>query len=262
MASTPAVAVHLGLLAVQLVVLAGPPFAGRNALAVAAVVALAAAAHVTGPASPNAAEAQPYTLLWPVYLATVEKAVTAARSSSSIERCYWRYDRGAYEAARMRPFGLAKCRWAAALLVNPRLVRWNLEAKNVPPPITTPKAKFLGAQLVALVKMVLITDFLLQMGIRLFWTPPPGAGARFADSKHLSIRDPALGWSFFKTLLFACGPYFFMNMQYVAVSLVAVTLQLSQPIVCAPSALLLHRLLLLHANYLHPPQIRGTDPRV
>ncbi|KAF2446664.1 hypothetical protein P171DRAFT_430761 [Karstenula rhodostoma CBS 690.94] len=133
----------------------------------------------------------------------------------------------------MRPLGMAKLRWAAAQLVNPRLVRWNLEAKNVPRPTVSSKATFLCAQTAALLKMVLATDLLLQLGIRLFWTPPAARpGARFAvsDSKYLSIRDPDLGWGFAKTLVFACGPYFFMSMQYVAVSLIAVALQLSQPI--------------------------------
>lgn len=233
MSATVAVGLHIGLLAAQFLLLAGPPFAGRNGVVVLVVLGMAAAVHVAGPTSPHAADAQPYTLLWPVYLSTIEKAVSAARSSSTIEASYWRRDRGPSEAARLSAFGWAKSRWAAALLVNPRLVRWNLEAKNVPsPPVVRGRLAFVALQTVALVKMVLVTDFLLQMGIRLFWTPS-GPDTVYADSKHLTIGDASLPWSFVKTLVFACGPYFFMNMQYVAVSLIAVLLRLSQPVVCA-----------------------------
>jgi hypothetical protein len=220
------VAVHLSAILAQLLFLSSPPFYGRKTLAITTLITLAIASHYAGPASDVAADAQPFALLWPVYLGTLDKFLCA--EGRGPEDTYWRIDRDIREAGKMMSFGLSKLKWAAAMMFNMRGVRWNYEISKLPPKPKLSKWSFLAWQMVDFAQMFFMSDLLLVLSERLFWTPPQGHGS-FTDSKHLTISHPNLKWSFLKALTFAGGPYFFVNLQYVAASIVAVALNLSQP---------------------------------
>lgn len=123
-------------------------------------------------------------------------------------------------------------KWAAAMMFNTRGVRWNYEVKNLPPKPEVTKSTFLLRQSFNFVKMLFMTDILLQLSVRLLWTPPNAtlrdSEGKFLDSKHLTITHPDWRWSFLRTLVFAGGPYFFVSLQYVTASIVAVGLNLSR----------------------------------
>ncbi|KAJ4390997.1 hypothetical protein N0V93_004596 [Gnomoniopsis smithogilvyi] len=78
-----------------------------------------------------------------------------------------------------------------------------------------------------------MSDLFLQLSKRLFWTRPVldavSGNLRWQDSKLLTIRHSEWHWSFLKVVVFAGGPYFFINLQYVSASLIAVGLNWSQP---------------------------------
>ncbi|KAF2122855.1 toxin biosynthesis protein [Lophiotrema nucula] len=226
MANQLALTIHLTLLFIQAFFLAAPCFPGKAHLLVLCILILTTATHLVGPVSTYAAETQPYTLLWPIWLATVEKCVTA--SSTPIEDHYWRVDRPSREASDMTSFGPRKLKWACASLCNWRLIRWNRQTKNVPTSTNLRRSNFLIAQLFKFPKLLLMSDLILQLNIRLFWTAPDGSA--FTDSKRLTIQDPSWLWSFGKALAFGCGPYFFMNMQYVALSIPTVLVGLGKPV--------------------------------
>lgn len=225
--NTFALSLHLCSLIAQLLFLSAPPFPFRRPLAVSTILSLAIASHLAGPVSQIPGDAQPFALLWPIYLGTLVKFLSA--KDGSPENSFWRVDRPAREATAMIPFSFPKLKWSAALMFNTRGVRWNFEVAKLPRAErpTVSRRAFLIQQVLVLLKMLFITDVLLQLSERLFWTPPMGSA--WADSKHLTIRHPDWRWSFVKTLVFGCGPYFFVKLQYVAASIVAVGTGLSVP---------------------------------
>lgn len=226
MSNRLAVSIHISSLAAQLLFLASPPFQGRRALCVTTIIGLAIAAHFAGPASDVPGDAQPFALLWPIYFGTLDKFLCA--NGDGPEDSYWRVDRPTREVRAMTSFGPTKLKWAAAMMFNTRGVRWNYEVAKLPAKPKTSKSSFLFWQTVEFFKMLLMTDLLLQLSERLFWTPPDGGLEKYLDSKSLTISHPDWRWSFIKALVFACGPYFFVNLQYVTASIVAVGLNLSQ----------------------------------
>ncbi|KAI1778795.1 membrane bound O-acyl transferase family-domain-containing protein [Hypoxylon cercidicola] len=225
MLNRTAAAIHIALLAAQLFFLVSPPFPGRRTLCVATIISLAIATHLVGPPSDIPGDAQAFALLWPIYLGTLDKFLCA--KGDGPENSYWRVDRPAREARAMMLFGPTKMKWAAALMFNTRGVRWNYEVKKLPPKPRMSRRQFLFWQTGDFVKLFLMSDLLLQLSERLFWTPADDI-PKHVDSKNLTISHPDWRWSFFKVLAFACGPYFFVDLQYVTASIVAVGLNLSR----------------------------------
>jgi hypothetical protein len=220
-----ALVAHVLLLFAQLLFHAAPPFPAKNKAHITFIIALVVLTHLVGPVSDNSAEMQPYALLWPIWLGTIEKCITAG--SQSTEKHYWRTNRSTQEAISMTPFAPLKLGWALGLLFNWRLIGWNHQARNVPLPRSGGKRRFFLSQTIKFVKLLFVTDLVLQLSIRLFWTAEDGSS--YADSKNLSIAGGGWVGSLVKVAVFGAGPYFFMHMQYVAISVVAVLTGLSEP---------------------------------
>ncbi|KAF2972983.1 hypothetical protein GQX73_g506 [Xylaria multiplex] len=88
--------------------------------------------------------AQPFTIAWSYYLATLAKLLFSGPGGP--ETRFWRLNSTPQEATRYRAFSWRKIRWAFALIANQRGVRWNHEVKNVHPPEARGKAHFLALQ--------------------------------------------------------------------------------------------------------------------
>jgi hypothetical protein len=114
-------------------------------------------------------------------------------------------------------------------MVNLRGVRWNYEVKNVPNSTQQSRMGFVFWQLLDFARFLFTTDLLLQLGIRLFMTSPPSGVVGDLDSKFVTLRHEQWAWSFAKALLFGCGPYFLINLQYTFCAIVAVLLGLGKP---------------------------------
>lgn len=217
----PAVTIHVSLLAFQLLALASPPFPGRRFFVVSVLIALAVASHFAKFDTDVPSDAQPFALLWPIYLGTLNEFLCA--SGDGPEDSYWRIDRPAREARSMIPWGFRKLKWAAALMFNTRGVRWNYEVDKVPPKPKVTRGRFLFGQVLQFCKILLVSDLLFQLTERFFWTPRP------ESSKYLTVDHPDWSWSFIRVLTWACGPYFFVSLQYVVATIIAVGLGFSQP---------------------------------
>lgn len=217
----PAVTIHVSQLVFQLVALASPPFPGRRFLVVTVLVVLAIAPHFTDFATDVPGDAQPFALLWPIYLGSLNEFLCA--TGDGPEDSYWHIDQPAREARAMMPWGLRKFKWAAALILNTRGIRWNWEVSKVTPKPTATRGRFLAGQVLQFFKMLLMSDLLFQLSERLLWTPRP------EDSKNLTVDHPDWRWSFIRVLVWACGPYFFVSLQYVTATIIGVGLGLSQP---------------------------------
>ncbi|KAF1998239.1 hypothetical protein P154DRAFT_604173 [Amniculicola lignicola CBS 123094] len=216
---------HTLLLLTQLTLLSAPNFAGRRAILVTSIGLFTLWTHLIGPVGDDPREAQTWTLFWPVWLATLEKCITAGRQT--IEEKYWRLDQPAREATTFPAFSLAKLKWAAGLLFNARLAGWNAQVKTVTPVPHTTKAAYLRKQAFKAAQSFLMADLALQLGIRWFWTTADDQ--KYPDSKLLTIRREDTLPSFVNALVFGCGPYFCMQFQYLTASVIAVGLNLSQP---------------------------------
>ncbi|KAK8157451.1 membrane bound O-acyl transferase family-domain-containing protein [Phyllosticta citrichinensis] len=150
-------------------------------------------------------------LAWPHWLATIEKFLN---NRPTPEAALWPIDKEPGVALSYTPFGFQKLKWAIALILNLRGIRYNFQVKNVQKPRFTSTQRggvirFLLWQSIELAYFVIMGDLVAQLGSRLFFAPPPGQ------------RGPPS--------LFGSGPYFFINMQYTLVSIVFVAIGVSKP---------------------------------
>ena len=229
--ATGSVYPHLLLLLLQVLALSSPIFPSRRALFATVLASMAVLAHMNRFTN-NPIHANFAALAWPHYLATIEKVLFC--NPPGPETDLWRIDSTRQEALSFAGFGYRKIRWAVVLLFNLRGIRWNWEVKNVPKSQVAGKVsrgRFLLWQIVNLIGFVFMADLVAQLSIRLFFTSHDGRVGT-VNSKYIDIRDPSWLRSFVNTLVFGAGPYYFINMQYIAVSIIFVALGISKPEVC------------------------------
>lgn len=220
---------HLLLLAAQLLILAGPrQLPGRRIVAATVILTLAVVAQCNRFTN-NPGLANLFALAWPHWLSALEKTVFA--SPGGPENDLWRIDRATREAIAWPALGWRKIKWAVTIVLNLRGIRWSYQVKNVPPVAgldRMSRTRFLIWRLTEFGLVILMADLVSQMGRRLFFSDAAGVVGTL-DSKYITVSDHRLGWSFLKALTFGLGPYYFINMQYLVVSIVAVALGISRP---------------------------------
>jgi len=222
---TASIVPHVCLYLIQFVALASPPFRGRRVLFSSIIIALAIQTQLHPHFTNNVALAQPFTIAWSYYMATLAKLMF---SSDGPEARYWRIDKPIAEARSYLGYGWKKLVWATMLIFNQRGIRWNHQVKNVPQTQQRDKIKFLFWQAYQFCKCMMIADLLFELTRRLMFTPPDGAvGA--VNSRYLSLHHPDWRWSFSKALVFGATPYFMLSMQYAQFAFIAVLLGLSKP---------------------------------
>ncbi|KAF2265000.1 toxin biosynthesis protein [Lojkania enalia] len=217
---------HASLYICQLLALAGPRFRGRALIFSVMIIGLAIQAHLHPHFTNNPGLAQPFTIAWSYYMGTLAKLLFSKNHNP--EESFWRIDRPEQEAMSYMAFGPKKIRWAIMLIFNQRGIRWNHEVKNVPKQEPQSKAYFLFSQLLRFIKCMLVADLLFVLSRRLFFTSPDGQVGQ-VNSKFLTLRHPSPVWSFAKTFVFACTPYYMLSMQYAQFAFLAVLLGLSKP---------------------------------
>lgn len=223
------IAPHLLILVVQIAALVGPRFRGRQEVTCITIVALSVLCHFNQFTN-DIGLANLFALAWPHYLLTLANFLFT--SADGPEADLWRVDRKPREAMSFPAFSLRKIKWALATLISLRGIRWNYEVRNVPKRVRSwereGKVRFLLLQLVDLAWMVLMADLLSQLGLRFFFTDPV-TDKLYTNSKYLSIRSSDLLWSLAKSFVYGAGPYFFINMQYIVCSILAISIGLSKP---------------------------------
>ncbi|OJD31014.1 toxin biosynthesis protein [Diplodia corticola] len=222
--STP----HLLLVFFQLFFLSSPSFAGRRWIAIGTLSILAIWAQLS-PWTHNPGAANFAALAWPHWLATIEKFLN---DTPTPEAALWPVDKDAGVALSYFPFGFRKLKWAVALILNLRGIRYNFQVKNVQKPRFTSTQRrgvilFILWQSMELAYFMLMGDLVAQLGMRLFFPSGPDQHGRI--DMQLDIRDADWRMSFLKALVFGSGPYFFINMQYTLVSIFFVAIGVSKP---------------------------------
>ncbi|KAI1823902.1 membrane bound O-acyl transferase family-domain-containing protein [Xylaria intraflava] len=225
-APSASIAPHIALYVVQVIALISPPSRYRNSTFAVLIVSLGVYAHLHPHFTNDVGIAQPFSIAWSYYLATLAKLLFSGPGGPETQ--FWRIGSTAKEAKNYRAFSWQKIRWAFALIANQRGVRWNHEVKNVHPPESRGKAHFLYLQIWKIIKYVLIADLLFQLSRRLFFTGADGT-LGILDSHSISLRHPDWRWSFAKALVFGSIPYFMLSLQYAQLAFVAVALGISKP---------------------------------
>lgn len=218
---------HIALILIQIVAFNVPNFAGRRQVFGLAIAGLAVTAQLNR-FSQDTATANMFALAWPHYLSTLEKILFAGPKGP--EGDLWRLDRPTGEAVSFSPFSYEKIKWALVLLLNLRGVDWSFQVRKIPKMGSrySSRTRFIVAQMVELLGVLFMADLMSNALSRLVFTHP-GHPAGTLNSKCLTLRDPDPSWRFLKTLVYGAGPYYFINMQYITCSIVAVAVGFSQP---------------------------------
>jgi hypothetical protein len=223
---TGAILPHVSLYIIQFIALAAPPFRGRQLIFSAVIIGLAIQVHLNPHFTNTVPLAQPFTIAWSYYMATLAKLLFS--DPPGPEANYWRKTKSPKEALAYTGFGWRKIVWAIGLVVNQRGVRWSHQVKNTPAMKSQSRGRFLVAQAVKFGECVLVADLLFQLWRRLFYTAPDERIGEM-DSKYLTLHHKSYIWSFFKALVFGSTPYFMLSMQYAQCSFIAVLLGISRP---------------------------------
>ena len=228
---------HILLFLVQMAALSAPVFQGRKALFSMLIIGLAVAANLNR-FTTDPGLAQFFSLAWPHYLSVLEKIMFAPHPGP--EASLWRVDRPSGEAFAMTPFGISKLVWAFVIWFNLRGIRWNFQVKNVPngPPPGQGRWSFVGGQLVAFIRLLLMADLFSRLARFNFHTAADGSVGSM-NSRYLTTRHPNLACQLYRTATVGVIPYTFMNLQYVGGAALWVTLGISKPEVGGHTALVL-----------------------
>ncbi|KXX77983.1 hypothetical protein MMYC01_201731 [Madurella mycetomatis] len=224
---------HYALMALHTVLLAGPDFRHRRTVATVGTIALMSVCWIRANFTTDFGFAQPFSIAWSTYLATLEKIVLLPRGATP-ESSFWRIDRPAREATSYAAFGLSKIRWALTLIFNMRGVRWNYQVKNVPPVSAgrrlVSRTDFLLRRAAMAVYYLVMADLASQAAVTVLYTNEATLVRGQVDSKYLHLRDGRSAvWSFLRAVVFGVQPYYMLQLQYAVLSLLAVSVQLSQP---------------------------------
>jgi hypothetical protein len=223
---TDSIVPHVALYVIQLIALAAPPFRGRRLVFSSLIIVLGYQAHINPHFTNTVALAQPFTIAWSYYMATLAKLLFSTEPGP--ESNYWRVDKPAKEALNFAAFGWRKLVWAVALVFNQRGVRWNHEVKNVHIAPKQTRTRFLALNAFQFVKCMLTADLMFELTRRMMFTAPDGRVGEM-NSRYLTLRHEHWRWSFAKALVFGCTPYFMLSMQYAQCAFIAVLLGLSKP---------------------------------
>lgn len=226
---TGSITPHLLLTIFQIGALAGPRFPGRRIITCVIVVGLAIECHLRT-FTHDLGLANVVSLAWPHYLLTLSFFIFG--SPDGPEADLWRVDRQPHEATTFSAFSPRKLKWAMAMLLALRGIRWNWEVAHVPrrtrPGEKEGLLRFFLLQGVDLAWLMSMMALFMQLGARLFFIDP-WTGQPYADSKYLTIRRGSPLVSLSLAFVYGATPYFCINTGYVLLSIVSVLLGLSAP---------------------------------
>lgn len=218
---------HILLWLCQGVALACPTFRGHRVLSSTLIIALAIQCNLNPYFTKNFDLAQPFSLAWSFYLATLSKILFSGGQGP--ESCYWRIDHPAREATSYHAFGTDKLRWAAALIFNQRGIRWNHQVAKVPPSPHKSRQDFLAKQILKCATCFFMADLSFELYRR---TTIVSGASHDATSGHSHLARGLV-----RMMSFGALPYFALNMQYSLGAFITVLLRISIPEVWVPCRL-------------------------
>jgi hypothetical protein len=231
---------HL-LLALSLpIAFIAPPFPGRTIFFCAIILGLAISTQIE-PHFTND-PGTPFAMLWSVWFSTLEKFLTASQATDGKakprigpESLFWRNGMLPHEAENFAAFRPAKIVWALGLVINLRGIGWNHQVRNVPQLSQKEKhsrTQFLVLRVYKTLYSFFMADLVNHLWMELFYVGDTGHGYTqigAVNSKYLTLKDPDWTWRLVKTIIWGAFPYYFISLQYNTISVVAVSLKISEP---------------------------------
>lgn len=237
--------------------LASPPFPHRGPLLSLTILSLVAWTLRSPRFTDDPDVGQPAALLWAFWISVLEKLFCGTRGAAGgtkddgrgkkgedpktrttlgPESVFWRRDQPAREAEGLAAWGPSKLAWATGLAVNLRGVGWSHEVKGVPALTARERHSrwaFVSSRALWVAYVLFMGDLVNHAWMQLYYVARREDGTYGAvgevDSKFLTIRDPDWRWRLIKTLFWGPLPYYFINFQYYALSVVGVALGVSKP---------------------------------
>lgn len=233
---------HVLLLMSLPLALASPPFPGRAVIFSTTILALAMSTQIDAHFTNDPGTAQPFSQLWSVWLATLEKIFSSTRSPRvgakpvlGPESLFWRKNSSAQEGENMAGFGQAKLLWALGIVFNLRGANWNYQVRNVPELSSNEKRSrvhFVLSRAVKTLYCFIMADIANQLWMQLFFVGNTGSGYTNigqVNSKYLTIKDPDWTWRFIKSVAWGPLPYYLISFQYNLISMITVALTFFDP---------------------------------
>lgn len=228
-AITGSITPHILLIAFQVFTLAGPRYQGRCVVTCLITLVLAVVCHTTT-FTHNLGVANVVSLAWPHYL--MNMAFFVFGSSGGPEADLWRVDRPPHEATMFKAFSLQKIKWAMAILLALRGIRWNWEVPHLPkrtqPGQREGFTRFILLQSVDFAWLMSMMALFTQLGSRLFFIDP-ATGQPYIDTKNVSLWRGNVFVHLALTFVYGATPYFCINCGYVFLSIVSVMLGVTVP---------------------------------
>lgn len=211
---------HVLLALTQIIALVSPKFPYRRLFFTSILVALFIGSCVRPHFSNNESILLPFTFVWMTYLSALEKIMFSGDQGP--EHHFWRIDSPQREAEFFSAFGPRKFKWAIAMLLDMRGVRWNYEVKNVHRLPRSSKTQYLMTRLGYLIYYAIMADIVYQSLYQVFF------GKDMHDTKYPSLRDGNMSLSFIARLSFGMTIYYMMQIIYNILAIIAVGLNISK----------------------------------
>lgn len=228
-AITGSIIPHILLIVFQIFTLAGPRYQGRCVVTCCITLTLVVVCHSTT-FTHDLGVANFVSLAWPHYL--MNMAFFVFGSPGGPEADLWRVDRPPHEATMFKAFSLQKIKWATAILLALRGIRWNWEVPHLPKRTQPGKregiVRFLLLQIVDLVWLMTMMALFTQLGSRLFFIDP-ATGQLYADSKKITLPQGNGLVNLALRFVYGATPYFCINGGYVFLSIISVVMGITVP---------------------------------
>ena len=211
---------HVLLVLLQVVTLVMPGFRGRQMIMSTALVVVFLVSRTRPHFTNDVGRIQPFILNWAAWLSVLEKTLTSGAKGP--EESFWRIDRPAREATAMRAFGLRKLKWAVAMLLNMRGIRWNYEVKNVERLQPVSQLIFLRRHIPHILHLLFMGDMVSEIWRHFMFSTG-------TNPKYLTVRSSSITYRFAWTWLCGLVPYYLIQIQYVMCSIICVATGISKP---------------------------------
>lgn len=196
----------------------------RNKAVLCALCAIAVLSIYTAPLADGSNCARLWGFAWVIWLATFMKFLP---TTVSPESRYWRLSHGFREAEDLRSLDPHKIAWSASLVHNLRGVGWNWQIDGVIPQPESRRLQFVLGKFAQTAALLLATDIFQHAMLRIYPTMTPEA------LSTITIRHPEWLHDCANKVVFGISAFVTIQLNYVALSTMAVACHWSNPQVCS-----------------------------
>jgi hypothetical protein len=193
----------------------------RNRAVLCVLCAIAIISVYAAPLADESYCGRVWGFAWVIWLATFTKFLP---TTVSPESKYWRHSHGFREAEDLESSDPQKIAWSASLVHNLRGVGWNWQIDGVVPHVESRRLQFVLGRCAQTAALLFVTDIFQHAMLKLYPTVTPDALSRNLTIRHSEwIHDCA------NKVIFGTSAYVTIQLNYVALSTMAVACHWSNP---------------------------------